>query len=161
MPFSNRRGRPKIKQSSIDLGTPELIHKRLLHATSEPLDACLGKHLITSEQHQCGIRFRWLHSLRYGAHNYRTVDPTKLGGRELRYECANWRAKQEAIYNQSAQILHKQQLLQPLIRLSIDNIWPDFLLHMERGMPLKTHSKQHLAQIRNGLDILTAHWHCC
>jgi hypothetical protein len=46
-----KRGRPNSLKLKKDFGTPELIEKRLLDITTEPLDLCLKQSIINEEQH--------------------------------------------------------------------------------------------------------------
>ena len=82
--FPRRRGRPKSVHHGIDRGTPELAQKRLRGETTETLDLCLERGLITPQQHWCGIHLRWLYTLRYGAPGVRSIDPTHTKGIEIK-----------------------------------------------------------------------------
>ena len=93
-----KRGRPKIEKPTIDLGTPELIMKRLMGETAEALDLCYERGIISKEQHWCGIHFRWLYTLRYGAPGVRAVDTTHFGGFEPKDDNSEWRAAREQEY---------------------------------------------------------------
>ena len=65
--FSKKRGRPRVEKEKNDYGTLELRNKRLLELTTEPLDLCFKKQLITIEEHEAGIRLRWLYTLKFGS----------------------------------------------------------------------------------------------
>ena len=100
MAFNRKRGRPKVPEASErkDLGTQELIKKRAYQITSEAIDLCLHKGLITTEQHWCALHLRWLYTLRYGVPSVKAIDPTHFGGKELVSDSLEWRREREREY---------------------------------------------------------------
>ena len=150
-----RAGRPKMIREEKDSGTPELQFKRAHDETEEALDLCLTKGLITQEQHWCGIHLRWLYTLRYGAPGVRAVDPAHVAGLELESDDPKWRELREAEYHEAAGKLHKKGHLASLNDICIHNERP-LCLKAGRKNPQKTLDS--LEKLRDGLDILVAHW---
>jgi hypothetical protein len=62
-----KRGRPKNIDTGIDRGTSELQMKRKQNITTESLDLCLHKKIITPIEHASGMKLRWIYTLRFGA----------------------------------------------------------------------------------------------
>jgi len=114
MAFSQRRGRPRKQQERSDRGTPELQRKRAQSLTVEPLDYCLTRGLITMEQHWCGIHFRWLYTLKYGAPGVRATDPAHLGGCEHANDNPEWRVERESEFMHCVTLLQTAGLYTPL-----------------------------------------------
>lgn len=127
LPFPRKRGRPPLHRPSIDLGTPELIRKRQLGETTETLDLCLERGLITQQQHWCGIHFRWLYTLRFGAAGVRAIDPTHFGGRDISSEDPQWRQAREEDYNRIIQLLSERGYGLLLLNICVYNERPIFL----------------------------------
>lgn len=84
--FPRRRGRPRTAHKGRDLDTPELAQKRRTGETTETLDLCLERGIITHRQHWSGIHLRWLYTLRYGAPGIRAVDPAHVRGLDLKLD---------------------------------------------------------------------------
>ena len=61
-----KRGRPKNISTSIDKGTIELQKKRMNNLTTESLDLCLQKNIITPIEHMSGVKLRWMYTLKFG-----------------------------------------------------------------------------------------------
>ncbi len=150
--FPKRRGRPKVTRPMHDSGTPELVMKRALGETIEALDLCLERGLITQAQHWCGIHLRWLYTLRYGAPSVRTIDPTHLGGAEIKTDDPTWRMAREIEYNEAIGLLAASGHALLIINLCVYNERPIFL----RGA--STQSENSLFAVREGLDALTRLW---
>lgn len=156
--FPRRRGRPKTMRPRTDTGTPELVMKRLLAETTEVLDLCLERQIITREQHWCGIHLRWLHTLRYGAPGVRAIDPTHLGGIEYKIDDPEWRSAREQEYHEAMLKLKDAGYATLLRDICIYNERPSFL--NRNKLTAKSH-KIHLLivnNLRNGLDLLASHW---
>jgi len=158
-PQKPRRGRPRSTRPNTDTGTPELVMKKLLGETTETLDLCLEKGLITKDQHWCGIHFRWLYTLRFGAPSVRAIDPTHIGGIDIKTDDPDWRAAREIEYHEAIRTLTAKGHVGLLLNLCIHNERPRFLNRNQ------THTAQTaqaatdlLTQLRNGLDTLAALW---
>jgi hypothetical protein len=155
----HRRGRPRLHRPSSDTGTPELVYKRACGVTTESLDLCLERELITSEQHWCGIHLRWLYTLRYGAPGVRAIDPTHLGGVDIPKDDPTWRALREAEYHHAILTLGSR-LAACVIGVVVYNERPAFLLplsHMPSPGMARLREAQ-LEQLREGLELLAKHW---
>jgi len=157
--FPRKRGRPRKSLPKRDTGTPELVMKRLLQETTEALDLCLERNIITPEQHWCGIHLRWLYTLRYGAPGVRAIDPSHFGGRETKTDDPEWRANREAEYNDAIMKLSDRGLAAELVSLCIYNERPAFL--RPQAKISRTYIEENLrllTKIREGLDLLAGCW---
>lgn len=152
--FPRKRGRPKSTRPQIDTGTPELIMKRLLGCTTEALDLCLERGIISRRQHWCGIHLRWLFTLRHGVPGVRAVDPTHLGGCELKPEDPTWRDAREKEYNEALCALSKCGHVLQVMNICVYNERPKFL-------DMRTHlgdASNAITRLREGLDVLVKLW---
>ena len=159
LPFARKRGRPKSLRNSHDLGTPELIMKRAHGETSEALDLCYEKNLISKNQHWCGVHLRWLYTLRYGAPGVRAIDPTHLGGTDTKSDDPSWRENREQEYNEAITLLGKKGHAIIVLNTCVFNERPKFLKRHAR-LNEKEAKEIHaiLDNLRQGLDILVKHW---
>lgn len=73
MAFSNRRGRPKKQQQEHE-ATEELLQRFDKGITQEPLDRLLQLGLISERMHAAGVKFRWLHTIRFGVRDVSSLD---------------------------------------------------------------------------------------
>lgn len=154
-----RRGRPRVDRPSKDTGTPELVMKRLLGETAETLDLCLERGIITPQQHWCGIHLRWLYTLRHGAPGVRAVDPTHLGGIEIKLDDPEWRISREKEYHDAVQKLNDRGLAALMMNLCIHNERPKFLsLHAPVTEARAREATAFIENLRAGLDLLVTHW---
>jgi hypothetical protein len=154
--FPKRRGRPKRPTIGRDLGTPELIQKRHMGETMEALDLCLERQLITSRQHWCGIHLRWLYTLRHGAPSVRAIDPTHIGGYDIKIDDPLWRTAREMEYHEAINLLAQRGYAMILMNLCIYNERPVFL---KAPKTLDSRKKTtSLFPIIDGLDLLDDHW---
>lgn len=140
--MSKSPGRPRNERPEHDFGTPELQAKRAAGTTTEALDLCLTLGYLTHEQHWCGVHFRWLHTLRFGAPGMRAVDTTSIGGYALKQESTDWRAAREEEYQ------HALHLLGPLASALLN-----MCVYNER--PVSTQAR---GDISKALDILIKCW---
>ncbi len=156
MVFNRRgRGRPKNPdKNKKDKGTKELQSKRALNITTEPLDLCLQKDLITSQQHVAGLRFRWLYTLQFGSLGVSAYSPDDLGGHSCRYNDEEWLAKRKIEYIKMIRELRYTGAKKIVMDVCIFGIHPSFLvtewcLKRPNLLPYKE-----LCLFRNGLDVL-------
>lgn len=153
MAFLRKRGRPRIKKTQIDFGTRELQEKRQHEITTEPLDLCLRRGLITAEQHWAGIHFRWLHSMRFGAIKLHSMDPSDLGGIEHKLENP---ARDKRLQEEYQFILSKLQqcgLDRVALGLCIYNESPQFLRFYKRKSFMLEDERQ-LKKVKRMLNLL-------
>lgn len=158
--FSRRRGRPRRAKPSHDTGTPELVAKRRAHLTSEPIDLCLSRNIVTTAQHRAGIHLRWLHTLRLGAPGVKALDIERSGASSTRTTDEVWLADRQQEYNHAVQELTIFNRLSPVVDLCIYNISPSFLFppsgDASLHIPLRrVRDRQELCE---GLDILRKLW---
>ncbi len=163
MGFSSRRGRPRVKIDGPDTGTPELRRKQTLGLTSEPIDLCLERGLITPDHHWCGLHLRWLYTVRYGA----PVVTTRYGSKETlasaEPEDSAWRIEREGEYHDAIAALHAIRRYECTMRLCVFNERPAFL---SKDLTAKAWGNPALAEqlaihhrmLREGLDALVDRW---
>jgi len=157
--FPRKRGRPRITRPSVDTGTPELVLKKLMGMTTESLDLCLEREIITPEQHWCGIHLRWLYTLRHGAPGIRAIDPTHLGGLENKIDDPEWRAARENEYHDAMKKLHQARHAQLIVSICIYNERLPFLSLHTPVTPKKAQAaSQMIEELRHGLNILVDEW---
>lgn len=157
MAFSNRRGRPKSTHDKKDLGTPELIYKRMMDYTTEPIDLCLKKGLITTDQHNSGIYFRVLYRIVFGkkldvsANNFEELG--SLSGNVTDEEMLS---RSKTLYCASLEQLTKAKAKRIVMNCCIFNQRPAFLLPYKEKKDtadiIERHNK--LLKFQEGLDIL-------
>ncbi|NBO18714.1 MAG: hypothetical protein EBV03_05685 [Proteobacteria bacterium] len=154
-----RRGRPKSAVRGTDYGTPELVLKRKLGQTSESLDLCLERGLITPQQHWCGIHLRWLYTLRHGAPSLRALNPAHLGGALPRSDDPHWRTEREQEYRDAVQALSMGGNVALVVNLCVYNERPKFLETPPRiSQKQQAVNTENLRRTRDGLDVLVKLW---
>ena len=165
MAFSTLRGRPKarVNETETDSGTPELRMKHAMGATTEPIDLCLNRGLITRDQHWCGLHLRWLYTVRYGAPVITTRYADHINGPSRNEDAEQWRSLREREYHEAIAALHQQRRYEPVMRLCVFNEAPAFLntaLHQrawQDGALTHQLERTHLT-LAQGLDILITLW---
>lgn len=157
--FARKRGRPRKSRPSRDIGTPELVMKKLLGETTEALDLCMERNLLTTEQHWCGIHLRWLYTLRYGTPGVRAIDPTHLGGAENKLDDPEWRSARELEYHDALNKLTQSGHALCIMNLCIFNERPPFL-KLDKTAIARRHKEMSylIVHLQEGLDILVKHW---
>lgn len=164
MAFSTLRGRPRQQPApATDPGTPELRLKHALGLTAEPIDLCLEKQLITTDQHWCGLHLRWLYTLRYGAPSLTTRYADKDTTTGPLQEDLTWRAMRELEYNEAVRALKAARSYECVMRLAVFNEHPAFLNQRLRERAWKqkalaTELNRLHSQLREGLELLVQHW---
>lgn len=129
MPFSTTRGRPrKSLPPGADLGTPELIFKRLHQSTAEVIDICLARGIIDDAHHWCAVHLRWLYTLRHGAPGCRALDVTEVGGIEHAADDPEWRVEREKEYAEALEALAPAHYTEALLSICVHNERPAFLV---------------------------------
>jgi hypothetical protein len=157
--FPRRRGRPRIIRAEKDRGTPELIQKKCMGETSEVLDLCFERRLITPEQHWCGIHLRWLYTLRYGIPTIRAIDPTHMGGLETKANDQQWRIQREKEYSDAITCLNKTGHASLLMSICIYNERPPLMNRSKlTGARQSRRSLAFIHALTLGLDALHEHW---
>ena len=133
--------------------------KRLLQQTTEALDLYLERDLITPRQHWCGIHFRWLYTLRNGAPGIRAIDPTHIGGMEIKLDDPAWREEREKEYLEAVKILYRHHCALLLINICIHNERPKFLsLHQAVTEKAAVQARRSIEGLCLGLDLLAKNW---
>jgi hypothetical protein len=129
----------------------------------EPIDLCLQKQLITTEQHWCGLHLRWLYTLRYGAPSLTThyiPREEKSGPTE---DDPHWRAQREEEYRLAIALLKRGLHYEPVMQLCIYNERPAFLntalLELAWEQPvLAARLENQRTWLVEGLTLLARHW---
>lgn len=154
MKFTTRRGRPRKENTGKDKGTAQLQEKRKTGLTTEPLDLCLSRGLITQEQHNAGIRLRWLYTLKMGAPTISAYSP-ESGGKICKYEDAGWLARKQAEYQLMLDILDKTKSRKIVIDTCIFSNTPTFLYDKPEHLRIKNlASTKELELLKDGLEAL-------
>ena len=156
MGFSRKRGRPKTQQAKKDYGTPQLRAKKNLGITTEPLDLCLSKKLISTEEHEAGIRLRWLYTLRFGSPDisaYRFEPPSSSMHRD---DNSEWRKERNLEYDNALNELEKYNAKRIIMNICIFNQRHSFMLPYNAGTTLLEMKKRknQFAKFKDGTDIL-------
>ncbi|MFO0389870.1 MAG: hypothetical protein ACK502_09180 [Alphaproteobacteria bacterium] len=155
--LTRKRGRPKIDKPMLDSGTAELVMKRLSGETTEALDLCLKRELISKKQHWCGVHLRWLYTLRFGAPGVRAIDTAHLGGTELKLHDNIWLSAREEEYQTALAHLSRSGNTSLVMNICIFNERPVFLKKPASLLTSKN-SAATLKQFRDGLGILEKLW---
>ena len=153
MGFNQKRGRPKSSRQMNDAGTPELAMKRAYRFTTEPIDLCLERGLLSQAQHWCAIHLRWLYTIRYGTPDVHAIDPTHLGGVEIRTNDPDWQASREQELAEALNHLQAIRAHSILLRLCVHN---ELLSFLKTGTVCA--EEYELYKLREGLDLLRTLW---
>src|SRR5262249_36923180 len=113
---NKKRGRPKLRLVETDKGTEELIAKKALLLTAEPLDICLEKGIITDKEHWAGVHLRWLYSLKFGIHNLTTRIPY-ISEFSARADIPAWKEQREREYALAIALLTKIKCRNEIVNL--------------------------------------------
>lgn len=163
MAFTSQRGRPRTSRPQIDPGTPELRLKHALGLTTEPIDACLEKQIITPEHHRSALHLRWLYTVRYGAPTLTTRYADTSDNAAIRHDDPEWRASREKEYFQAVTVLKTYGYYESVMRVAIYNETPIFLhAYMFKKHLPSAHFAARLRAIQTelveGLALLSHHW---
>ena len=120
MGFSSRRGRPKREAvQEVDRGTMQLQQKRRAALTVEPLDWLREEGVINAQQHWCGLHFRWLYTLRYGAFTPQSLDAAREKGILHKREYEEWQGEREGEWREVTQQLKQAGLLEMALEFCV------------------------------------------
>ncbi len=133
---------------SCELGSRDMGFKRTSPVTKEPLDLCFEKGLITLEQHQYGMRFRWLYSIRFGAIGASSNFPCIYSYKSNNYDAA-WLAKKQLEYRFVMDCLKSKSSQKIVQDVCVHNIWPIFLTK-----PFSLKGRKDYSEFTNALDRL-------
>jgi len=127
MAFSRKRGRPKNIKPKNDYGTNELRMKKQLGVTTEPIDLCLNKKLITQEEHRAGLRLRWLYTLRFGSPGISAHDPEGSKGHYNKEYDELWLSARHMEYKNALDEINKIGAKRIVVNICIFNQHISFL----------------------------------
>lgn len=151
---ASRRGRPKINRPRRDYGTAELIEKRKNGETSEVLDLCMERGLITTKHHWCGIHLRWLYTLRYGTPSVQATQLMFDAPISPRSNDSKWQTAREEEYQSAIIVLTNAGCATTVMNVCIFNERPGFL---KSGMINSVREKEFF-RFTHGLDLLEDCW---
>lgn len=129
MGFSTKRGRPKLKLEKADYGSPELRSKRQNDMTLEALDLCLKKGLITEDEHQAGLRLRWLYKIKFGSPTIKAYSYDIYGGYSKPEDDPIWVQKRSNEYIAALNELQKYKAKKVVMNIAIFDLRESFLLN--------------------------------
>ncbi len=128
MGFSSKRGRPKLEREAIDYGTEQLQKKREQNMTTEALDLCLKRSLIDIDEHEAGLRLRWLYTLRYGSPGIRAYHPDNFGVSCFRVDDEEWLQARKIEYENAVNELNRVGAKRIVMHICVFNKRALFLL---------------------------------
>jgi hypothetical protein len=158
MRFSSKRGRPAISKPAKDLGTKELRQKKQLSLTKSPIDILLSKLIITQDQHDAALRFKWLYNLRFGNLKLKAYDGFNLRGSSMDFD-QEYLAKKSKIYLKIANYLNQNKILNIVSNIVIFDLFPVILLPKTREVSPNYANKamiqeDELNDLKHGLDYI-------
>lgn len=156
MAFSRKRGRPKVEKEKNDYGTLELRNKRLLELTTEPLDLCLKKQLIKLEEHEAGIRLRWLYTLKFGSPDISAYSFEPAGSSCFRNDDKEWLSARHVEYENAIYAIQKANAKRIVMNICIFNQRANFLLpyHQEITPIEAKNRRSEFDKFKEGIEIL-------
>jgi hypothetical protein len=114
-----KRGRPKsCKNSSAIFGN--VSAKKKIIVSLEPLDVYFKNKIISEDEHQSGMRLRWLYTLRYGAPTLQTK-LLQQQGFESKYNDEEWLMKKQQQYRFIIGELQKSDLAKIVLGVCVFN----------------------------------------
>lgn len=156
-PRRRTRGRPKSERPKHDYGTSELIAKRLHGETSEALDLCLERGIITPEQHWCGIHLRWLYTLRFGTPSIQATPLHDTAQTAAKLHDPKWQASCEQEYQEAITLLTQGGYAVQMANICIFNETPHFLKKPSAlNRPVVADAER--LRFLDGLDVLVRCW---
>lgn len=128
-----RRGRPKSNRPAIDLGTPELIRKRMHIAPADatlsttPLDALKSRGQISDEAYTAACYFHALRKMVFGKAHPAAIDLTAVSSGGMPEELDT--ATAERRYREACNAVKQQgrQVLDALENLVVHERWPEWM----------------------------------
>lgn len=150
--FTSKRGRPKtIDNNIIDKGSWQLQARKKLGQTTEALDLCFQKGIISENELWAGGRLRWLYSIKFGSPNISAVDLRHFYGHEIKITDPDWQERREDEYREAIRELKGYKLHKLVINVAIFNHRLEFL----NGGKVRYKDTKDL---RDGLDLLCELW---
>lgn len=119
----------------------------------------MERQLISAEQHWAAIHLRWLYTVRHGAPTLKAIDPSHIGGYELRANDPEWYEQREKEFNDAMAVLSPNGHARLLLDVCIYNERPVFLKSNSKVKSLHTAAASaFITCLREGLDLLSDHW---
>ena len=154
-----KRGRPKSRLA-IDLGTTELRQKRSLDLTTEPLDLCMKRNLITESQYKAALKFRWLFSMCYGHLKLKSYDPSAPIGRSLVEQGDQTLRYCHTTYHDVISQLQLISAEKIVSNICIHHHIPSFLKHNTRALelgPIMMRKVCEFEKFKEGIELVEQH----
>ena len=114
-----KRGRPRLSQNS-PAKFSNLPAKEKIIVTSEPLDIYFKDKIISEDEHQSGMRLRWLYTLRYGAPTLQTK-LIQQQGFESKYNDEKWLVNKQQQYRFILGELQKSKVAKIVLGVCVFN----------------------------------------
>jgi hypothetical protein len=126
-----KRGRPKLNRPRVDLGTQELVAKRLMVSprdptlSTSPLDSLKARGLISDEAHSAASYFAALRKIVFGKAHPQAVDLTAISGKPVEPDIG----RAETFYRDACFAMRAQgrQALDAVENLVVHERWPAWL----------------------------------
>ena len=130
---TNRRGRPRLDRPKYDVGTPELVHKRMMASPDDatlsttPMDVLKSRKLISDEAHSAGSYFAALRKIVFGKAHPGAIDLTAISSVGMPHELD--RADAESKYRDACKAIKaiNRASLDAVENLVIHERWPSWL----------------------------------
>jgi hypothetical protein len=128
---TNKRGRPKSDRPKTDVGTPELIAKRMAASPTDatlsttPLDVLKARQVISDEAHSAATYFAALRKIVFGKAHPGAIDLTAVSGMPQEFD----RADAESKYREACVWMKQQSRasLDAVENLVVHEIWPSWM----------------------------------
>lgn len=161
----HRGGRPRNNKSAVDLGTPELVEKRLALSKTDPtlsscpLDVAFAKKFITLAQKDAAEHFLACRAIKHGSPHPRAVDCSRVSFGES--EKVNPGA--EAAYQEACEALKRQSrsTLDAILNVLVYQCYPEWLVDVMKPAEvdhLQARARVSCTHFLNGMDVLHV-WH--
>ena len=157
MRFSTKRGRPKQNTNHEDKGTIELQEKRSRDLTTEALELCLKRKLISEQEFEAGNRLRWLYTLRFGTPEVQAYDAEKVGRSCSSDHNDDWLKERHDEYDRILTSLEQIGAKKLVINICIFRQRPDFLSRSTTSLKKKSIAQNYNAilKFQQGMQLLT------
>ena len=134
-----------------------MIQKRKANITTEPLDLCFQRGLINEQQHNAGIRLRWLYTLKFGAPTISSYSPDNVGGHSCKYEDNGWMWHRQLEYKLMIERLEKSKARKIVVDICIFSRMPQFLYKIPDNLKMTNLvTLKDLKLFQDGLDEISS-----
>lgn len=164
MGFTSKRGRPAAKASLTVIEGGKIQEKPrnnrpLVIVTSEPIDICYKKGLISADEHRAALHFRWLYTLKFGAPDISAVEYDKFTLSGSRIQDPEWQELREREYAMAVEKLRSSGALKIVLNIAVFGYMPGFLITSRLNKRCFGANYSEVQKLKEGLDLLVRHWH--